>query len=161
MADETLTRFSLTSEDFEDGQRIPQVHSGEGADQSPQLSWDEPPPGTKSFALIMDDPDAPSGTFAHWAVYDIPANVTGIKRGEAGRFPEAVNDFGNSGYGGPMPPEGHGTHRYRFKLYALDVEKLNLSTRAKVGDVEQEAKRHQIAVAQLTGTYERKSAFTA
>lgn len=156
MADETLTRFSLTSEDFEDGQRIPDVHTGEGADQSPQLSWDESPPGKKSFALIMDDPDAPNGTFAHWAAYNIPSNVDGIARGEAGRFAEAVNDFGNSGYGGPMPPEGHGTHRYRFKLYALDVEKLNLPAGATVQQVEEEAQRHQIAVTQLTGTYERK-----
>lgn len=156
MANETLTRFTLTSTDFEDGQRIPEVHSCDGADQSPQLSWDEPPPGTKSFALIMDDPDAPNGTFTHWAAYDIPANVTGIKRGEGGQFKQAVNDFGKTGYGGPCPPKGHGTHRYRFKLYALDVDGLTVPTDATVAQVEQEAQRHQIALAQITGTYERK-----
>ena len=156
MADETLTKFDITSTDFEDGQRIPQVHTCDGADQSPALSWDEPPPGTKSFALIMDDPDAPNGTFTHWAVYNIPTNASGIARGQGGQFPEAVNDFGNTGYGGPCPPKGHGTHRYRFKLYALDVEGLTVAANATVAQVEQEAQRHQIAVAQITGTYERK-----
>lgn len=156
VTDETLTKFKLTSTDFEDGQQIPKVHSCDGADQSPALSWDEPPPGTKSLALIMDDPDAPDGTFGHWAVYNIPPNANGIARGEGGQFREAVNDFGNTGHGGPCPPQGHGTHRYRFKLYALDVEGLTVPTDAKVEQVEQEAQRHQIAVAQLTGTYERK-----
>lgn len=156
MANETLTRFNLTSSDFEDGQRIPEVHTCDGADQSPQLSWDEPPPGTKSLALIMDDPDAPNGTFTHWAAYDIPANVTGIKRGEGGKFKQAVNDFGKTGYGGPCPPKGHGTHRYRFKLYALDVDGLTVPADATVAQVEQEAQRHQIALAEITGTFDRK-----
>jgi Raf kinase inhibitor-like YbhB/YbcL family protein len=152
----TIAQFALGSEDLKDGERIPAAHSCEGEDLSPHLSWPEAPPGTKSFALIMDDPDAPDGTFRHWAVYDIPANVNELPRGDAGRFRQAVNDFGRAGYGGPCPPEGHGEHRYRFKLYALDVDALTVQPDAKVSQVEEEAKRHQVAMAELTGTYERK-----
>jgi Raf kinase inhibitor-like YbhB/YbcL family protein len=150
----TITHFAMTSSDIEDGQPIPAVHSCDGADQSPQLSWDEPPAGTRSFALIMDDPDAPSGTFRHWGAYDIPATTRDIPRGEAlGR--QAVNGFGKPGYGGPCPPPGHGPHHYRFKLYALDVDGLTLPADAKVEQVEAEARRHQVGLAELTGTYER------
>jgi Raf kinase inhibitor-like YbhB/YbcL family protein len=152
----TIAQFALSSEDLKDGERIPAVHGCEGEDLSPQLSWPPAPPGTKSFALIMDDPDAPNGTFRHWAVYDIPADVTELPSGDAGNFRQAVNDFGRAGYGGPCPPEGHGEHRYRFKLYALDVDALTVQPDAKVSQVEEEAKRHQIAMAQLTGTYERE-----
>jgi Raf kinase inhibitor-like YbhB/YbcL family protein len=151
----TLTRFKLSSADFQDGQPIPEVHSCDGTDQSPALSWGEPPPGTKSLALIVDDPDAPSGTFTHWGAYDIPTTTRSIGRGEAVGT-QAVNGFGKTGYGGPCPPDGHGTHRYRFKLYALDVEGLTVPTDAKVEQVEQEAQRHQIGIAELTGTFERK-----
>jgi Raf kinase inhibitor-like YbhB/YbcL family protein len=155
VANATLTKFKLTSDDFQDGQPIPAVHSCEGADQSPALSWDELPPGTKSLALIVDDPDAPSGTFTHWGAYDIPPTTRSIPRGQSvGK--QAVNSFGKSGYGGPCPPKGHGPHHYRFKLYALDVAGLTLPADSKVEQVEQEAQRHQVAVAQLTGTYERK-----
>jgi Raf kinase inhibitor-like YbhB/YbcL family protein len=151
----TLTKFTLTSDDFQDGQTIPEVHSCDGADQSPALSWDEPPAGTKSLALIMDDPDAPSGLFRHWGAYDIPSTTHSIQRGQAvGK--QAVNSFGKSGYGGPCPPTGHGPHHYQFKLYALDVDGLTVPADAKVEQVEQEAQRHQIGMAQLTGTFERK-----
>ncbi len=155
MANDTLTRFTLASEDFQDGKPIPAVHSCDGADRSPALSWDEPPLGTKSLALIMDDPDAPDGTFRHWAAYDIAPNPRSIPRGESvGK--QATNDFGKSGYGGPCPPKGHGVHHYHFKLYALDVDGLTPPDSAKVEQVEQEAKRHAIAKAEIVGTYERK-----
>jgi len=154
VANDTLTKFELASDDFQDGQAIPAVHSCDGTDQSPALSWDEPPPGTKSLALIMDDPDAPNGTFTHWGAYDIPPATRSIGRGQAvGK--QAVNSFGKSGYGGPCPPRGHGPHHYRFKLYALDVAGLTVPADAKVEQVEQEAQRHQVGLAQLTGTYER------
>lgn len=156
MTDETtITQFSIRSADFSDGQPIPEVHGCDGADRSPALSWDEPPPGTKSFALIMDDPDAPNGTFRHWAAYDIPATARAIPAGEA-LGTQATNDFGKSGYGGPCPPKGHGPHHYRFKLYALDVAKLELADGAKVKDVEDAAQKHQVGIARLTGTFERK-----
>ena len=151
----TVTQFAMTSSDIEDGQPIPEVHSCDGADQSPQLSWGDPPAGTKSFALIMDDPDAPSGTFRHWGAYDIPATTRSIERGQpVGR--QAVNDFGKPGYGGPCPPKGHGAHHYRFKLYALDDDGLTLPAGAKVEQVEAEALRHELGLAQITGTYERE-----
>jgi Raf kinase inhibitor-like YbhB/YbcL family protein len=103
----------------------------------------------------MDDPDAPSGTFRHWGAYDIPATAREIAGGQAVGA-QATNDFGKSGYGGPCPPKGHGPHHYRFKLYALDVERLDLPVNAKVKQVESEAQKHQLGLAQLTGTYERK-----
>jgi Raf kinase inhibitor-like YbhB/YbcL family protein len=156
MADNSaLTRFAMTSQDLRDGQPIPQVHSCDGADRAPQLSWGDPPAGTKSLALVMDDPDAPSGTFRHWGAYDIPATTREIAARQAVGT-QATNDFGKSGYGGPCPPKGHGPHRYRFKLYALDVERLELPANAKVEQVEAEALKHEIGIAQLTGTYERK-----
>lgn len=157
----TVAQFALNSPDIRDGEPIDRVYTCDGADQSPQLSWPEAPPGTRSFVLIMDDPDAPNGTFRHWGVFNMPDTRTSIERGEGNggsntNFVQAVNDFGNSGYGGPCPPKGHGPHRYRFKLYALDVDGLKLPADAKVEQVEREAQRHQIAVAQITGTYERK-----
>jgi Raf kinase inhibitor-like YbhB/YbcL family protein len=157
----TVARFSMSSSDIKDGQPIAPVYTCDGADQSPQLSWPEAPPGTRSFALVVDDPDAPSGTFRHWGVFNIPDTRTSIDRGEGNggsntNFVQAVNGFGKSGYGGPCPPKGHGPHRYRFKLYALDVDGLKLPPDAKVEQVEQAAKEHQIAVAEITGTYERK-----
>ena len=151
----TQTTFKLSSDDFQDGQSIPQVHSCDGSDQSPALRWDEPPPGTKSLALIMDDPDAPSGTFRHWAAYDIPPATRSIE-GSRSVGKQAANDFGKSGYGGPCPPKGHGPHHYRFKLYALDVDALALPAGAKVEQVEAEAQKHQLGWAELTGTFERK-----
>jgi hypothetical protein len=157
----TVAQFAMTSSDIKDRQPIAAVYTCDGANQSPELAWPEPPPGTRSLALIVDDPDAPGGTFYHWGVFNIPANQREIPRGagNGGRntnFVQAVNGFGNSGYGGPCPPKGHGPHHYRFKLYALDVDKLALSPDAKIPDVEQQAQQHQIAMAQITGTYERK-----
>ena len=150
----TIAQFAMTSSDIEDGRPIDAVHSCDGADQSPQLSWDEPPAGTKSLALIMDDPDAPSGTFRHWGAFDIPPTAREIPRGQSvGK--QAVNGFGKPGYGGPCPPPGHGPHHYRFKLYALDVDGLTLPAGATVEQVEAEAQRHQVGLAELTGTYER------
>lgn len=151
----TATRFAMGSADIKDGQPIPLQLTCDGAGQSPQLSWDEPPAGTKSLALIMDDPDAPSGTFRHWGVYDIPPTARSIERGQAvGK--QAVNGFGKPGYGGPCPPPAHGVHHYRFRLYALDVDRLTVPSDAKVEQVEAEALRHQLGMAELTGTYERE-----
>ena len=152
---ETVTRFALASSDISEGQPIPAVHTCDGGNQSPALSWDEPPAGTKSLALVMDDPDAPSGIFRHWGAYNISATVRSIPAGGAiGK--QAANGFGNSRYGGPCPPKGHGPHRYLFKLYALDVERLAVPLDAKVEQVEAEAQKHQLGLAELTGTYERK-----
>jgi Raf kinase inhibitor-like YbhB/YbcL family protein len=151
----TLTKLSLTSDAFQDGQLIPTQYTCDGADQSPALSWGEPPQGTKSFALVVDDPDAPSGTFRHWGVFDIPASTRSVDAGQR-IGTEVTNDFGKTGYGGPCPPKGHGVHHYHFKLYALDVDRLGLGPNAKIADVEKAAKQHSIGRAELIGTYERK-----
>jgi Raf kinase inhibitor-like YbhB/YbcL family protein len=149
----TLAKLDFTSTAFQDGQAIPVQYSCDGADQPPPLAWGEPPAGTKSFALVVDDPDAPSGTFRHWGAYNIPVSARSL---EAGAFDEAVNDFGKTGYGGPCPPKGHGPHHYRFKLFALDADSLDLGAGAKVADVEQQAERHALGRAELTGLYERR-----
>jgi len=152
---DTLARLSVTSSAFADGQPIPQPFTCDGADRSPPLSWGEPPAGTKSFALVVDDPDAPSGLFRHWGAYDIPATTRTIGEGQPVGT-QAVNGFGKSGYGGPCPPKGNGAHHYHFKLYALDTDHLGLPAGTKVEDVERAAHKHAIAKGELIGTYERK-----
>ena len=151
----TLTKLDLTSSAFQNGQPIPMQYTCDGADQTPALHWGEPPAGTKGFALVIDDPDAPSGTFRHWGVFDIPASARSIGGGPSAGT-EVSNDFGKSGYGGPCPPKGHGPHHYHFKLFALDTDKLGLSADSKVVDVENAASRHAIARGELVGTYERR-----
>ncbi|HEX5237693.1 MAG TPA: YbhB/YbcL family Raf kinase inhibitor-like protein [Sphingomicrobium sp.] len=151
----TLTRLQLNSDAFKNGQPIPRQYTCDGADQTPVLRWGAPPAGTKSFALVIDDPDAPSGTFRHWGVFDIPASARSIGDGKHVGT-EVTNDFGKSGYGGPCPPKGHGPHHYHFKLFALDTDRLGLSGNAKVIDVENAARQHAIAEGELVGTYERK-----
>jgi Raf kinase inhibitor-like YbhB/YbcL family protein len=151
----TLAKINLSSDAFADGQPIPTQYTCDGADQTPTLHWGEPPAGTKSFALVVDDPDAPSGTFRHWGVYDIPASTRSLG-GSQKIGTEVSNDFGKAGYGGPCPPKGHGPHHYHFKLFALDTDKLGLPPNAKVADVENAAREHALAEGELIGTYERK-----
>ncbi len=123
--------MELKSKDFQNNQNIPTVHTCDGRDISPQLSWSGAPPGeTKSYALTCIDPDAPMGDFIHWLIYDIPAAATSIPRG--GPLPtgaqEVQNDFGKESYGGPCPPSG--THRYFFTIYALNTGQLKKVTKA-------------------------------
>jgi Raf kinase inhibitor-like YbhB/YbcL family protein len=151
----TLTKLSLTSDAFQNGQAIPTQFTCDGADQPPSLKWGEPPAGTRSFALVVDDPDAPSGTFRHWGVFDIPPSARSIGGGER-IGTEVNNDFGKPGYGGPCPPKGHGVHHYHFKLFALDTDKLGLPANAKIADIESAAGQHAIGEGELVGTYERK-----
>ena len=151
----TLTKLNLISDSFKNGQPIPKQFTCDGTDQRPVLRWGAPPEGTKSFALVIDDPDAPSGTFRHWGVFDIPASARSIGDGKH-IGTEVTNDFGKPGYGGPCPPPGHGPHHYHFKLFALDIDHLGISPGAKVVDVENAAKQHAIAEGELIGTYERK-----
>jgi Raf kinase inhibitor-like YbhB/YbcL family protein len=150
-----LTKLQLTSDAFANGQPIPAQYTCDGADQTPVLHWGEPPEGTKSFALVIDDPDAPSGTFRHWGVFDIPPSARSIG-GDARIGTEVSNDFGKPGYGGPCPPKGNGPHHYHFKLFALDVASLGLKVQSHVSDVEQEAGKHSVAKGELVGTYERR-----
>lgn len=151
----TLAKLTVTSDAFKDGQPIPVQYTCDGTDQTPVLHWSDPPSGTKSFALVIDDPDAPSGTFRHWGVFDIPVSARSIGGGrESGS--EVTNDFGKPGYGGPCPPKGHGPHHYHFKLFALDTDRLGISRGAKVAEVERAAQKHALAQGELIGTYERK-----
>jgi Raf kinase inhibitor-like YbhB/YbcL family protein len=151
----TLAKLSLTSDAFKNGEAVPVEYSCDGAGSAPRLRWSDPPAGTKSFALVIDDPDAPGGTFRHWGVFDIPATAREIG-GSQRLGTEVMNDFGKQGYGGPCPPKGHGPHHYHFKLFALDTDRLALPGDAKVIDVENAARKRAIAQGELIGTYERK-----
>ena len=148
----------LRSTVFADGSVIPRRYTCEGDNVSPPLEWGAAPAGTRSFALLCDDPDAPGGTWHHWAIYDIPADRTGLKenlRPDDPMMRQASNDSRVVGYSGPCPPRGHGRHRYRFHLLALSVEKLPLD-RPACRTVERDARRHLSAEATLTGTFERR-----
>jgi Raf kinase inhibitor-like YbhB/YbcL family protein len=116
--------FTLTSAALQEGETIPRQFTCDGKDIAPPLAWSDAPGGTRGFALIMDDPDAPHGTFTHWLLYDIPATTTELTDPSIGRA--LRNDFGRAGYGGPCPPVGHGPHRYFFTLYAVDVPVAHL-----------------------------------
>jgi Raf kinase inhibitor-like YbhB/YbcL family protein len=150
--------FKLLSSAFAEGGAIPRMHTCEGSDLSPALEWSGEPSGTKSFALILDDPDAPAGNWNHWLLWDVSAAVhslaQGFKPSQAGQ--SGTNDFGKTGYGGPCPPQGHGPHRYYFKLYALDVETLNLRAGVKRFDLNAALAGHILDQAQTHGRYERK-----
>jgi Raf kinase inhibitor-like YbhB/YbcL family protein len=158
-ADEEETMaFQLFSSAFPEGGLVPRLHTGDGADLSPALEWSGEPQGVKSFALIVDDPDAPAGVWNHWLLWDIPASVhslsQGAKTGQIGRA--GVNDFGNPGYGGPAPPKGHGPHRYFFKICALDLERLPLDAGARRAQLDRALKGHILSQAQTMGRYERR-----
>jgi Raf kinase inhibitor-like YbhB/YbcL family protein len=152
--------FTLTSTAFGDGAAIPAQYTCDGVDVSPPLAWSGPPPGTRSFALIADDPDAPAGTWVHWVLYNLPAdvselpeNVAKVESLDLGGARQGRNDFRHPGYGGPCPPPGP-AHRYFFKLYALDT-RLELKAGAQKKDVEAAMEGHVLGSAQLMGTYGR------
>ena len=149
--------FRLFSSAFAEGGWIPELHTCQGADLSPSLEWSGQPPETLSFALVVEDPDAPAGTWCHWLLYDIPAKVhelaQGYKPGKLGL--SGTNDFGKPGYGGPCPPKG-GPHRYFFKLHALNAHTLGLPAGAKKGEVEKAIAGHGLAQAEYMGRYQRK-----
>lgn len=153
--------FVVKSPDFQEGSAIPRTFTCEGEDTSPELLWEDPPPGTKSLSLIVEDPDAPMGTFIHWVVYDIPASVNGLKRGAGNdsTLPHGAKHgstgFGANKYGGPCPPKGHGRHRYNFILRALDTDTLELRTGASKTEVERAMRGHVLAEAKTTGVYQR------
>ncbi len=151
--------FTLESKAFGHGGDIPRKFTCEGNDISPALSWSEPPAGTKSLALITDDPDAPAGTWVHWVFYDLEPQLRELPEGIAkaeevpGVGKQGLNDFRKVGYGGPCPPPGK-PHRYFFKLYALD-SKLGLRARATKQDVEKAIQGHVLGQAELVGRYKR------
>ena len=145
--------FTLTSSAFRDGAAIPRVCTCDGDDLAPPLTWAGAPPDTRGYALLMDDPDAPSGTFTHWLLYDIPGTASDLRTSGVGKT--LRNDFGRTGYGGPCPPRGHGPHRYVLTLHAVDVAELDVQGKTRPS-LEQALQGHVLATAQLTGVYERK-----
>lgn len=151
--------LQLQSPAFSNGERIPERFSCDGADMSPPLAWSDVPAGTHSFALFCDDPDAPDGTFHHWAIYDIPVSTRELSEGipstgTIGLMHQGKNDFGKTGYGGACPPKGHGTHHYHFKLVALDVGHLDVRGN-RCEDIERAARSHTLGETELVGTFSR------
>jgi Raf kinase inhibitor-like YbhB/YbcL family protein len=153
----------LTSPAFRDQREIPAVHTCDGRDLSPALAWSNVPQGTRSLALVVDDPDAPDPaapkmTWVHWVLYNLPPTLDDLPQAAGSAKPpagalEGLNDWKRTGYGGPCPPIGR--HRYFFRLYALDriLPDLNRPTKAKL---ETAMKGHVLAQATLIGTYQRK-----
>lgn len=155
---DTTMAFHLTTTAFRDGEFIPKEFTCDGQDNSPTLEWTEPPAGTKSFAVIVDDPDAPAGTWVHWVLYDLPGDARQLEEGVAkdrqlaDGTRQGRNDFGKIGYNGPCPPKG-GPHRYFFKLYALD-RKTNLKAGASKAELERAMKGHTLAEAEVVGRFQ-------
>ncbi len=151
----TPGKFSLTSPVFKQGDLIPSKYTCDGEDVSPQLSWGKAPDGTKTIAIVVDDPDASAGFFAHWVLYNLPSNMTGLPEGvpkidrlEGGGI-QGKNDFGRYGYNGPCPPK---RHTYRFILYALDVE-LKLKPGATRQEVLKAMEGYVLSKTELDGKY--------
>ena len=147
-------KFKLSSPAFSDSGSIPQKFTCQGDNVSPELKWSEAPAGAKSFALIMDDPDVPGGTFTHWVLFDIPADQQQLAEAAAPIGVGGNNGMNQTGYLGPCPPSG--SHRYYFRLYALDVPSLNLKAGAARSEVEAALKNHVIGVADTMGRYEQQ-----
>lgn len=149
--------FQLEIEGFDGGSEIPVQFTCDGSDVSPLLRWSGEPSGTKSFALILDDPDAPGGIFTHWLLWDIPAHVHSLPEGseDSAVGKSGLNDFRKRGYGGPCPPRGAGPHRYFFRLFALDTATLGLSPGTKRSALEKALRKHIVAEAEYTGRYQR------
>jgi Raf kinase inhibitor-like YbhB/YbcL family protein len=149
--------FKLMIHAFAEGGVIPKLLGCEGADLAPSLEWSGEPRDTRSFALIVDDPDAPGGIWNHWLLWDIPASLHALAQGfKPGQLGESgTNDFGKLGYNGPCPPRGHGPHRYFFKLQALDVPSLGLRAGAKRAALDRALYRHVLAKTEYMGRYER------
>lgn len=149
-----INKMKLTSSAFSHNQKIPSLYTCDGQNINPPLSVSEVPRYAQSLVLIVDDPDAPAGTWTHWTVWDIDPAVAEIHEGSLpdGAI-EGITDFGKVGFGGPCPPSG--THRYFFRLYALDIT-LSLSSKATIQDLQRLMKGHILEKAELVGLYSRK-----
>jgi len=147
--------LKLSTPAFQGDGRIPDKHTGVGQNVSPALQWSGAPAGTKEFALVCHDPDAPLPRgFTHWVIYGIPAGTSGILEGGGNKFTEGPNGAGKSGYTGPMPPEGHGPHHYFFWVYALD-KALGLEPGLDMDALLDAIEDHVIEQARVVGVYQR------
>lgn len=143
--------FTLSSTAFDNNAPLPLKYSGKGQDLPPPLAWQNPPAGTKSYALICDDPDAPSGTWTHWVLYNIPSNVKNIAEGKTtNNATLGKNSWGKTSYNGPNPPSG--THHYHFTLYALDAP-LTLPSGLASDQLQQAMTGHILDKTSLIGTF--------
>ena len=145
---------------FASGTAIPVRYTCAGEDISPPLGWSNVPADAKSLALICEDPDAPGGTFYHWGLYDIPANLTSLAEGSGtASMPKAAkttsNSFGSAGFRGPCPPKGHGIHHYHFRLFALAVPSLAVGRSAGCRELLDALRPHIVSSAELVGTFAR------
>jgi Raf kinase inhibitor-like YbhB/YbcL family protein len=147
-------KLDVSSSAFSEGQSIPEKYTCDGQNVSPPIQWSGAPANTKSIAIICDDPDAPSGTFTHWVLYDVPGTIKELAEGSSGNGKEGVNGFGKKGYSGPCPPPG-GAHRYFFRVYALDTASLGNAGSSKE-DVTAAMQDHILAQGQVMGRYKRK-----
>lgn len=150
--------FEVRSSAFAEGSTIPRKYTGDGNNVSPPLEWSGAPAGTRSFAVVCEDPDAPSGTFRHWAVANIPGDQTGIEesgRAQGQTYDCARNDFGHASYDGPAPPRGHGPHHYHFKVAALDTDRIDVPPSRRADELWREVEPHILAAAETIGTYQR------
>jgi Raf kinase inhibitor-like YbhB/YbcL family protein len=150
--------MQLTSSAFEQGGRIPAKYTGEAENVSPALAWSGAPEAARSFAVVCHDPDAPlvskgSYGYVHWVLYNIPASVTSLAEGAQG-YTSGLSDFGTPGYGGPMPPNGHGTHHYYFWVFALN-EELNLEPGLTLWQLLEKIEPRTLGMNRLVGTYSR------
>ena len=152
------TEIKLTSTAFKEGQTIPRTYTCDGVNVSPPLEWSGVPKSARTLAIVADDPDAPAGMWVHWVIYNLPADNIGLvenlpatEKLAAGGF-QGLNDFEKIGYGGPCPPSG--THRYFFKIYALDIE-LPLKPGATKAELMKALEGHIVLQGQLMGTYSR------
>lgn len=151
--------LEVSSPAFQDGDRIPAKYTCEGQDVSPLLAWSEPPVGTQSLALIVDDPDAPGGVFTHWVLFNIPSDSRELPEAVLARTQlpsgalQGESDFGKIGYGGPCPPPGR-PHRYQFTFYALD-QHLDLKAGVSKKQLLDAMQGHILAQGRLMGTYQR------
>jgi Raf kinase inhibitor-like YbhB/YbcL family protein len=154
---EAAMAFRLESPAFRNGAAIPRKYARRGDNVSPPLTWQGAPAGTKSFIVIIADSDAPSGTFYHWAVYDIPADRSALPEDAGARtssLNQGVNDFGDAYYDGPQPPSG--VHDYHFRLAALDVAALHPGGRKRDAEIWAQARSHVLAEAEIVGTFEAR-----
>ncbi len=156
------SKIKVTSDAFENGEFIPEKYTCDSENISPEICWESKIKDVKSYVLISDDPDAPFGTWVHWVVYDIPKNINCLKEGvPKGKIlkngiKQGKTSFGDYGYGGPCPPSG--VHRYFFKVYALNIEKLNISPeKANKKVILEKIKKHIIGYGELMGKYKRKN----
>ena len=154
-----LSNMQLKSSSFENNSLMPSKHSNEAEDISPALSWENPPEGTQSYAVVCHDPDAPlvtpNGTygFVHWVLYNIPANVTTLEEA-TDLFTQGENNYGNTGFNGPLPPEGHGLHHYYFWIMALD-KKTDLKSGLTLWELLESIEPNILGMNRLVGIYQR------